>query len=249
MKKTLKRNLIGLATLFVVLIVALFGFYLKMKSELKEMQVTETKEIVSGVYAIKDSFVNMFLLKDSNNYIAVDAGKDKDVIAEELKKLSINPQNITAVILTHCDGDHTAALELFKHAKIYFSTLEEQMINGKTSKMLFFHNGIYTKDYNLLTDNQLLTIGNLSIKTISTPGHTPGSMSYLINDRYLFVGDAFGLKNGKITRPNSFFSKDMSTAVLSFEKIKNLPAEYIFTAHAGYTNDYKNAVNVSLKSE
>lgn len=73
-------------------------------------------------------------------------------------------------------------------------------------------------------------------------------MSYLINDKYLFVGDAFGLEKGKITKPNSFFTKDMDTAVKSFDKINNLPeAEYIFTAHTGYTADYKNAVNTELK--
>lgn len=80
-----------------------------------------------------------------------------------------------------------------------------------------------------------------------TPGHTLGSMSYLVNDTCLFVGDAFGLKNGKVDTPNKFFSSDMKTAILSFDKISNLSdVEYIFTAHNGYTNNYKNAVNTRL---
>jgi len=122
------------------------------------------------------------------------------------------------------------------------------MINGKTAKMMFMHNSISRKDYTLLDDGQKVLIGKLLISCISTPGHTPGSMSYLLNDTYLFVGDAFGFKDGKVDKPNSFFSKDMPLAIKSFQKINNLPAaEYIFTAHGGYTADYKHAVKTELK--
>jgi glyoxylase-like metal-dependent hydrolase (beta-lactamase superfamily II) len=170
------------------------------------------------------------------------------VIKEELNKLNINTAKVVAVFLTHTDGDHVAALSLFKNATVYMSKDEEQMINGKTAKMMDFHNKILVTKYTLLDDQQTITIGNLKIKGIATPGHTPGSMSYLVNDKYLFVGDAFGIKNGKVDKPNEFFSKDMKAAIKSFDKIKNLPdAEYIFTAHTGYSDNYKNAVKTELK--
>ena len=248
MNKTLKRILIGIAILIGLIILIAVGFGLKFKSEVKNMHVIETKEVVKGVFAIKNGFVNMFLVKDSDNYIAIDAGADVKVIKEELKKLNIDTSKVVAVFLTHADGDHTAALSAFSNAKIYLSTDEEQMINGKTAKMMFFHNSISRKDYTLVHDGQRNFIGNTLISCISTPGHTPGSMSYLVNDYYLFVGDAFGLKNGKIDKPNSFFSKDMPLAIESFKKINNLPAaKYIFTAHVGFSRDCKNAVKTELK--
>jgi len=41
---------------------------------------------------------------------------------------------------------------------------------------------------------------------------------------------------------------DLKTAIKSFDKISNLPqVDYIFTAHNGYSADYKNAVNTELK--
>ena len=165
----------------------------------------------------------------------------------ELKKLNIKPEKIIAVLLTHTDGDHVAAISNFKNAKIYLAREEEQMINGTTTK-LGRSNDIGTKEYTLLDDQQILKLRNLRIKCILTPGHTPGSMCYLINGKYLFVGDAFGMKNGKIDKPNDFFSKDMKTAILSFQKIKNLPdATCIFTAHNGYSTDYMKAINTELK--
>ena len=248
MNKTLKRILIGIGVVIGALLLIAVGFGLKFKSETKKMHVIETKEVVQNVFAVKNDFVNMFLVKDSDNYIAIDAGADDKVIKEELKKLSIDTAKVVAVFLTHGDGDHTAALSTFSNAKVYLSRNEEQMINGKTAKMMFFHNSISRKDYSLLDDGQKVTVGKLVISGISTPGHTPGSMSYLVNDTYLFVGDAFVLKEAKVDKPNSFFSKDMPLAIKSFQKINNLPAvEYIFTAHAGFTNNYKNAVQTELK--
>jgi len=248
MNKALKSVLIGLGIVIAVLVIAMGGFYFKMKSELKKMTVIETKEVIENVYSIKDTYVNMFLVKDSDNYVAIDAGTDIKTIEKQLDTLGINPEKVIAVMLTHTDDDHVAALTLFKNAKVYLSKDEEQMINGKTTKMLNFHNKIATANYTLLDDQQTITVGKTKIQGIATPGHTPGSMSYLVNDKYLFVGDAFGIKNGKIEKPNSFFSKDMKTAIKSFEKINNLPdAEYIFTAHTGYTDNYRNAVKTVLK--
>ena len=248
MNKTVKRILTGIGLVIVILASVMGGFMLKMKSEMKKMNVIPTKEIVENIYAIDNSFVNMFLVKDSDYFVAIDAGKDVKAVTKALKDFNINPDKVRAVLLTHTDGDHVAALTLFKNATIYLSMDEEQMINGKTSKMMFYHNKLVIKDYTLLNDKQIVTIGGIQIECIQTPGHTPGSMSYLLNDKYLFVGDAFGLKNGKIDKPNDFFSKDMKTGIQSFQKIKSLPkAKYIFTAHNGYSSDYKNAINTELK--
>ena len=248
MKRSIKQFLWGVGSILVLLAVIVFFLFIKMKSEIKNMIAVETQEVAPGIYAIKDSFVNMFLVKDSDNYIAIDAGNDVETISAELKKLNIKPDKIKAIFLTHCDGDHTAALTLFKNAKVYYSRQEVQMIDGTTPKILFMHNSLSRKECTLLDDQQTSTVGIIQIKGISTPGHTPGSMSYIINDKYLFVGDAFGLKGGKITKPNRFFTKDMKAGIESFQKINKLPkVEYIFTAHTGYSSDYKNAVNTTLK--
>jgi len=248
MNKTVKRVLIGTGIVVVLLALVAGILMLKMKSEMKNMTVLDTKEVVHGIYAINDTFVNMFLVKDSDYYVAVDAGNDIKVISEGLKKLNIDPEKVRAVLLTHSDGDHVAALKLFKNATVYLSKDEEQMINGKTARMLSKHNTIDTKIYTLLNDGQSFRVGTISIKGILTSGHTPGSMSYLINGKYLFVGDAFGLKKGKVDKPNDFFTDDMKTAIKSFNKISHLPnAKFIFTAHSGYSSDYKKSIPAKLE--
>ena len=250
MKRVLKRVLSGFGIVIILILIFFVGYFVKARSEVKLMTPTETTEIVSNIFSVKDSFVNMYLIKDSSQYIAIDAGNNLEAISVELKKLNIDPDKVIALLLTHTDGDHVAAIKLFRNAKVYLSRQEEQLLNGKKSRFFIFGNKIDTKTYALIDDQQVINIGNTKIKGIITPGHTAGSMCYLVNDKYLFTGDALSLKNGKIDRFNEFFNVDTKTAIASMAKVATLPdAEYIFTAHYGFSNDYKNAVKdfVSLQ--
>jgi len=244
MKRILKRTLIGSGIVIVIIMIFFCGYMIKAKSEISSMAPVETKEITGNVFSVKDSFVNLYLIKDSTHYIAIDAGNNSKVVSAELKKLNINTDDISTVLLTHTDGDHVAAIKLFKNARIYLSRQEEKLINGESSRFLFFGNKIDTKDYALIEDQQEFNIGKLKIKGILTPGHTIGSMSYLVNDKYLFTGDALGLRNGKISRFNEFFNVDTKTAIASMAKIKGIPdAKFIFTAHHGYSDNYNYATD------
>jgi glyoxylase-like metal-dependent hydrolase (beta-lactamase superfamily II) len=243
MKKKTKIVLIGLGTIIGLFLIIGGGFVYKFKSETKIMHPVETGNIVENIYAVKDDFVNMYLIKDSNQYIAIDAGKDLDVVSAELKKLNIDPDLVIAVLLTHTDMDHVAGLPLFKNAKIYFSSDEVPMLTGEKQKIPFISNSISRKDYTLLEDKQILKIGNESSFNILTAGHTTGSMCFQINGKYLFTGDILSLVDGKLGPSVKFFDLDHEMATKSISKITNLPnAEYIFTAHFGYTYNYKNAV-------
>lgn len=185
----------------------------------------------------------MFIIKDSDQYITIDCGNKRETVSGELMKLNIESDKIVAILLTHTDVDHIAAVKLFKNAKLYFSELEEQMINGSKHRFPLSYNNIDNEEFSLIADQQILKIGNVKIKGISTPGHTLGSICYLINDKYLFTGDALRLKDGKVQEFIKFINMDSKTAFTSIHKITQIPeAEFIFTSHHGFTNDFKYAV-------
>ena len=243
MKKIFKRFFLVIIILILVIGGPFIWYMLKAKSEIKIMAPIETQQIVENVFSVRDTFVNMYLVKDGDQYVAIDAGNNADNVAYELKKLKINPDQVIALFLTHTDGDHVAAVKIFKKAQVYLSKAEGQLLNGQKSRFLIFGNKIATKEYLLIDDQQQFTFGNIKVKGILTPGHTIGSMCYLVNDKYLFTGDALSLKNGKIDLFNLFFNMDSKSAAESMGLITNIPtAEYIFTAHYGFTNDYKKAV-------
>ena len=244
MKKPLKKIFIGICIFIIIVVVLFIGYGLKAKSEMKKMSPIETNEIVEDIFAIKSSIVNLYLVKTAGQYLAIDGGNNIGIIENELKKLKINPNDITAIFLTHTDFDHVAAIDLFINAKVYLSDQEEQMINGTTPRFYsFFGNKIGTENYELLEDKQVLSIGDVKIQGLSIPGHTPGTMCYIVNDKYLFTGDALSMKDGKVNKFNEFFNMDTEKAENSIGKLTEIPGvEYIFTAHYGYSNNYLNAV-------
>lgn len=237
------NTLIVIGAIVVVILIIVVGFILKFKSETAKMRPAETGKISENGYVIKDDFVNMYLIKDSIGYIAIDAGKAIENVKKGLKELNINADDVIAVLLTHSDMDHVAALPLFKNAKLYMAKEEVNMLNGKKQKIPFVNNKISRNDYILLDDKQTFEIGSHRINCILTEGHSSGSMCFQINDKYLFVGDMLSLHEGKLGNSVKFFDLDHKLASKSIAKITNIPnVEYILTSHWGISKDYKNAV-------
>ncbi|MBS4057685.1 MAG: MBL fold metallo-hydrolase [Bacteroidales bacterium] len=244
MQKRVKRALVG--TAIALLLPALFfgGYMWKAKTEVKKMSPLETGEVAPGIFALKDAFVNMYLIRDDSTYIAIDAGNSTQGTAAELAKLGIAASQVKAVFLTHTDGDHVGALALFSQAKIYLSSQEEEMIDGTKSRFLIFKNRITLADKGLVGDQQTLLIGNIRVKGLLTPGHTPGSMCFQVNDSCLFTGDALSLKFGHMDKFNTFFNMDTDRAMQSMAKLKNLhDISWIFTAHYGLSHNFAEAVS------
>lgn len=82
---------------------------------------------------------------------------------------------ITCVIDTHQHADHVSAakdLSQMTGAKLYLSKLEEYKLESQQT-----------------VDGDTISFGSKQLKAIHTPGHTPGSMSFVLNDRYVFSGD------------------------------------------------------------
>jgi glyoxylase-like metal-dependent hydrolase (beta-lactamase superfamily II) len=242
MRKTNKRILSGFGILILLFVIFFVGYLLVARSIMKGMTTVETGEPVKNIFSIKDDFVNLYLVKNGEHYIAIDAGNNAGDIQQELNKLKIDPGKIEAIFLTHTDGDHVAGISLFKNAVVYISKQEEQLLNGKKSRFFVFGNKIDAEKYNLIVDQQVISIYGIKIQCFLTPGHTPGSMCYLVNDSLLFTGDALRLKQGKVENFYRLFTMDLQTMSSSIGKICHIPGvRYIFTAHNGFTDNFNKA--------
>jgi len=218
------------------IIIGLIKLLLKRGGELAKMNHLETQEIIEGaVYVIKTRDANFYITRNGDEYIAIDAGDSKNIAKVELGKLDIKPEKITTVLLTHTDLDHVGALGIFKNADIYISKQEVQMIDGSVVRMFDALKNRLNHDYKVLDDNEEIYFGKTKVKCILTPGHTNGSMSYILDDKYLFVGDTLSLKDGQVEMFNSSFDMDDNTQRKSIEKLSKLQnIEYVFTAHYGF---------------
>ena len=205
------------------------------------MKTINSFEVLPDIFAVSNRQVNFYLVKMNQKYIAFDAGSSNKTSLNELTKLNIKPEDITAVFLTHTDSDHIAGIGLFPNATIYISKPEEQIINGSI-KRAFFMNNKLSCPYETLDDGESVDIDGMSIKCMVTPGHTPGSACYTADGKYLFSGDNFGLKNGKATLFIALFNMDGKEQKKSIAKISELQnIEAIFTGHHGYSTDFAEA--------
>ena len=101
---------------------------------------------------------------------------------------------VTHVINTHCHSDHTAGNQAVIEAtgaKLLIHTLDAKRLN-KLLNSAFSHvlggSSSPTPDV-LLQDNDIITIGASCLKTIHTPGHTPGGIC-LYDQGHVFTGDS-----------------------------------------------------------
>jgi len=241
MRNHAKRKVpIAIKLLLAVLAVAVLlggGLFAKMQYEQSIMTPLATGEVIPGIYAVNNGFVNCYLAGQGDEYLMIDAGNDIRQTKAALEQLDISPDAVKAVFLTHSDSDHAAALSLFPDAQVYLPALETQMIDGTTKRSPMGYNQL-DREYIPLEDGAVITSAGFHVRCISTPGHTPGSMSFFVDGRYLFVGDTMSLHNGKADLFNGFYNMDSAAQE---ESIRNLATttqpEYIFTGHYGHTDD------------
>jgi hydroxyacylglutathione hydrolase len=200
-----------------------------------------TVRITPDVIAINDFFSSVYLLRCDSGFIAFDAGFSETVIRRGLEYASIEPAAICVVLLTHSDLDHQRAIDVFPTSRRYMPEAEVEMIASEKKRFIsipFLRNFLIAK-YDLLKDGDEITIGGRQIRCVNLPGHTSGSMGYIVDGKYLFSGDAFRIKNGRIALPyKKLFVMDEEAMRASIRKVARLDSlRYIFSANSGFTAD------------
>lgn len=135
--------------------------------------------------------VNTYLLWNSNNEgLIIDPSAPNQNVISFIEKKNIS---IKMILNTHGHGDHIGGNNFFSDyfkVKIAIHKNDEKMIlDPKLNLSSFMGKEIKSKPAEIiLADQQIIRLGNKNIRVIHTPGHTKGSVSFLIDD-FLFSGD------------------------------------------------------------
>lgn len=116
-----------------------------------------------------------------------------------------------------------------------FNTASDTALNGSQFGRLF-------------KDGEHFTIGNLEVEVLYTPGHTPACVSYLINNKVIFVGDTLFMPQLGTARADF---PGGSAAVLydSIQKIFTLPnSTQVMVCH-DYPQDNQSPCHVATVEE
>ena len=170
--------------------------------------------------------------KYSGKGVVIDAGGEPRKIMDRIKEREIEIEGIYA---THCHFDHVLAVRELKEAlgcKFYVHRADEEVLKrGVEDVELYLGVSSFDppKPDGYIDDGDEIRIGRNILKVLHTPGHTPGSVSYVF-DGGVFTGDT--LFAGSIGRTD-MFGGDIELLVKSVvEKLFKLPDQYaIYPGH------------------
>lgn len=132
---------------------------------------------------------NCYLVWDAATKEAclIDPGSNPKAIKTFIAKEGLD---VKFIINTHGHGDHIGANASFG-LPIFIHKLEADFLTdpGKNLSRIFMAGIISPGADRLLEDGDILKLGELELKVLHTPGHTPGSISVAV-DGVVFTGDA-----------------------------------------------------------
>jgi hydroxyacylglutathione hydrolase len=200
---------------------------------------------------------NVYLLSGGEELALVDAGAGwgEDRILDNVRSLGYEPERIRHIFLTHAHADHAggaASLAERLGAQVYLSELEREALETADEEALGLSiarwNGFYPEDYRLrpckvdvtLRGDERLRCGDLELVVIPTPGHSAGSVCFLVDTgegAALFAGDTVfaGGRISLIVAPGSdLLAMQVSVAHLGGLNVASLlPGHGIFPLQGG----------------
>ena len=117
---------------------------------------------------------NVFVLRctETGESLLIDAANEHELLLELAQAL-----NVRRIVETHGHWDHIAAIPAMRDAgySVGVTTEDASMLDSYDE---------------ILEDDTIIEVGRLKLRTIHSPGHTPGSMSFKLEGApILFTGD------------------------------------------------------------
>lgn len=215
--------------------------------------------------------INSYLIKGNNKHILVDTGipNSKEKILKQLEKNRITKESIGLIVITHGHIDHFGSakemqetlnvpvlvheldsialitgksmVSTMKPTKKYWNILRKKLIKDKATSC---------QPDIILKEDEIYDLSPLGIegRIIHTPGHTPGSLSVILNDGHAIIMDltSSGIFLGGIAFRSRMkhppFHDDLATVKESLNKILSLNTDIFYLGH-GYPVSRKSIIH------
>ncbi len=205
-----------------------------------------TPEIHSIEFSNFGSIVYLVQLEKEKILIDTSSKDNEQELIQSLKKLNLEPKNITTIILTHEHYDHVENIDLFPNAKIYAENIKDTLPIEK-----FKLGKIISWDNNPMGGRELVEAGNQKsdiashysnredskmrgmaeekpFKIYKTPGHSQTDIIILYKN-ILFSGDVI-FHHGYIGRTD-FPESSPEKMQKALEFIKTLKFDILCPGH------------------
>jgi len=141
----------------------------------------EPAKVFDNLYFVGSKIHSSWALKTSEGILLIDTlftYNSEEEIVGGLKKLGLDPATVKYVIISHAHGDHVGGAKMMQDrfgSRIVMGGPDwdsiEKSVNG-------YPQGKPKRDI-VADDGQKITLGDTTVTIVTTPGHTPGTLSML----------------------------------------------------------------------
>ncbi len=199
-----RKRLIGIVTAVVCVVVLLAA--VKWKAGLKPPLLDgSTTTVVPGIHVLGGCGPAVaYAVETSEGLVLIDSGLDDDAqcLMSQMAKLGLNGKALRAILLTHVHGDHCGGAKRLREATgamVYAGQGDAPILSSGRPREAFTSTFIMptyephptTVDV-VLAGEESLVFGDVCVRVLEAPGHTLGSVCYLLERtglRVLFSGD------------------------------------------------------------
>ncbi len=197
---------------------------------------------------------NCWLLWDeeSGAFAIIDPSASIEQILQSVRQRGLDEKKLQYILLTHGHFDHILSVDLLKEATgapvLIHAGDESFLTNAEHNGYKYFFRRDLTMQPadRILQDGDLLPFGGSTIHVMSTPGHTRGSVCYIIENA-IFTGDT--LFDQDIGRTD-LYGGSMEQLQESLHAIAAIQGDYtVYPGHGSVTTLQKQRVyNPYLKT-
>jgi len=179
---------------------------------------------------------NCYIVSKDDKALIFDPGGDASVVEQYVQKNKLTP---LAILLTHAHYDHIGAVDRLRKLYTIDVYLHEEEVdwleNPELNRSSFGMDEIITEAPDKILSPGSFTLGPFEFDVVHTPGHSPGSVSFIFNHaEFTISGDVlFNRGIGRTDLPEG--SIDQLVHSIS-TKLYTLPDTYtVYPGHGPHT--------------
>jgi len=209
-------------------------------------------KVFDNLYWLGTRQHSSWALQTSGGIVIIDtnfAWATEPEIIEGLTKLGLNLRDIKYVIISHAHGDHDqGAAELQKryNAQVVMgaSDWEATLKRPATAP-----GGVPKRDIAVGPEGTKLTLGDTTIQIVATPGHTPGTLSYVFpvkdQGRTVMVAYSGGTLTGAFGTDGARWDEYITSQRRIAKVAAEVEASVMLSNHSEYDGAYTKARLIS----
>ncbi|WP_413362684.1 MBL fold metallo-hydrolase [Lysinibacillus sp. 3P01SB] len=194
------------------------------------------------IYSLGPIQTNCYIVSNKKKECLIfDPGEEGNRLVKEIRSQGLKP---LAILLTHAHFDHIGAVDILRdtfNVPVYIHASEVDWLSDplKNGSGKYFELPNYTVkaplEEHIIRVEQTFEVGEFVFKAVFTPGHSPGSVSYIFEqDGFAIVGDT--LFERSIGRTDLIGGNMKELLKSIHDKLLALPEDtIIYPGHGDYT--------------